>query len=1516
MKPTPKNWTLSGLAACALFFSAVFAAAQVPPQGDPVEARSYGVADLYIRNAHQPLSRLPADLVLRLQPQLNALGVAGGLGFYDLRAGRWSGLVAKTPLIPGAGVGNGLTWGALGRPVPANDAAFRDAVWQAFKSYLDANRAILGVNTAELGAPSIGSYENDRLVHIHANRVVNGVPVRTSFVKGTLNRGNLVLYGTHNWGAIDVSTAPSVSSDQARSVVIAHLSGFTITGWWRGPQLGLVPLASGDASAANEGRGLRYRLAWSVFPKVQGSLGGWEGVVDAHTGELLSFADTNQYMDHKKVIGGIFPVSNDGQSPGGVPDGIEQPGFPMSHAYVFDSNNNQLTANSEGLVQVNGSYRTELTGPFVRIVENCGFVNESTVCPALNLGISGGTDCTVPAGHSAGDTHSARTGFYEINRLNDQAKTWLGSTAVANLPGGWLSRQLVSNMNINNSCNAFFSFADTTSPTTGSINFYRDSASTGIGNCRNTGEIAAVFDHEWGHGLDHFDDTPGVSNPGEFYADGTAVMRLNTSCVGRGFFKSGFCPGNGDPCTECSGVREIDWKKRQSGKPHDLQWITNDNPTVPGGCNSPGTPSGPPINAGPCGGSTHCEGTIIGESVWDLLKRDLPCHTRRWETFAGGPVAGGRCTSGQPTFMNDNSALVLGTRLFYLAAGGIFFGFQCDPLVGGCNTDSWYMQILAADDDNGSIADGTPHMVAINDAFTRHGIACGLPLPANGGCVATPAPAATPTLTASAGIQSATINWTSVTGAAEYWILRTDGVHGCNFGKTRVARIPAASPLTFTQNDLLDGLTYYYSVVAVGGAAGVPADSCAGPMSDCISVTPLSPSVTAAPGAAVEPTGDAPVIETGDGDPFVDNCETARLTFNVVNTGGVNLTNVRVTSITPSNAQTQILTPLPIAVPDLGAGCGGVNSAAPVTFRFRAGGLPPQSTLTFQVTVQANELPGPVTGTLVINDTETDLTAGNATFTFEAGPEGWTAFSGTFNRTNIPPPGAEGTAFYMKSSQFTDNACDRARSPKVRLTATSTLSLFNQFITEPEVDGQTLPFYDRGNVGIINAQGQTAIVSPDGGRLYNASNNYTGCNNGPGWATSVSQPINTWAQSSWSSSALGGASYAGQEVQVEVAYGTDALNSHEGFQFDQVRLTNVLLKGPDQQSNVCNIPGNRPPDARDDTASTEKNTPRTINVLANDSDPDGNPLTVTGATDPPHGSVVINPDQTITYTPDMNFVGTDSFQYTISDGNGGTDTATVTVQVNQDQDPAACNEIDDSDKAVEYKTGWHRRSDSRASNGGYHRRMGSHGGGNGSTPTARVVFEGDSITYFYVMSNIGGTGDIYIDGAFRETLSYGMNQSGPENPMFGHSRTYAGLGGGTHEFKVEHRTGAVYVDGFGFECEEESTADASAAAFGSVTSVSNASASEGPLIERTVQIGASDVEVSVVVEGSSVPLTVRLLDPLGNLVATGEALINGLTVSGLDAAVSTTGTYKVQVVNVPGAFSTVEISIARTVAVN
>ena len=112
---------------------------------------------------------------------------------------------------------------------------------------------------------------------------------------------------------------------------------------------------------------------------------------------------------------------------------------------------------------------------------------------------------------------------------------------------------------------------------------------------------------------------------------------------------------------------------------------------------------------------------------------------------------------------------------------------------------------------------------------------------------------------------------------------------------------------------------------------------------------------------------------------------------------------------------------------------------------------------------------------------------------------------------------------------------------------------------------------------------------------------------------------------------------------------------------------------------VAVAPVNDGPVAVDDTAETEEDTAVTITVLDNDTDADGNPLTVTGATSE-NGDVVINDDGTLTFTPSPDYNGEATIEYTVSDGAGGSDTAVVTVTVTPVNDaPVAVDDAADTD---------------------------------------------------------------------------------------------------------------------------------------------------------------------------------------------------------------------------------------------
>jgi hypothetical protein len=107
-----------------------------------------------------------------------------------------------------------------------------------------------------------------------------------------------------------------------------------------------------------------------------------------------------------------------------------------------------------------------------------------------------------------------------------------------------------------------------------------------------------------------------------------------------------------------------------------------------------------------------------------------------------------------------------------------------------------------------------------------------------------------------------------------------------------------------------------------------------------------------------------------------------------------------------------------------------------------------------------------------------------------------------------------------------------------------------------------------------------------------------------------------------------------------------------------------------RQLLVATIVGNSnsAPNAVADVTTTSQGTAVTINVLANDSDPNADALTVTAVSQPQFGTATTN-GQTVTYTPNATFVGVDSFSYFVSDGKGSTVAATVTVTVTGTDQP-------------------------------------------------------------------------------------------------------------------------------------------------------------------------------------------------------------------------------------------------------
>jgi hypothetical protein len=94
-----------------------------------------------------------------------------------------------------------------------------------------------------------------------------------------------------------------------------------------------------------------------------------------------------------------------------------------------------------------------------------------------------------------------------------------------------------------------------------------------------------------------------------------------------------------------------------------------------------------------------------------------------------------------------------------------------------------------------------------------------------------------------------------------------------------------------------------------------------------------------------------------------------------------------------------------------------------------------------------------------------------------------------------------------------------------------------------------------------------------------------------------------------------------------------------------------------------NLAANQPPTAVADAATTNFGVPVTLNVLTNDSDPNGDPMTVVAVSQPVTGGTATFTASSVTFTPAAGFFGIATFEYTVADTRGGQSNGAVTVTV-------------------------------------------------------------------------------------------------------------------------------------------------------------------------------------------------------------------------------------------------------------
>jgi hypothetical protein len=683
--------------------------------------------------------------------------------------GQWTAMVdsrnGKVSIAEGAGVpwipGSGNKLAARG---PVNLAGVETVA----RGFLPRVAAMLGVNpnslvlsTRRSGSPAEYLWFLDFDVIDPASKM----PIEGARVVFRVNHGNLIQFGSENLphsGA--VAPQAKLKREEALAKIAGYIGGFNSADSFRdGGSLHLIPVAQidnkvGEGFAFGKGRGVAP--VWQFIFHRDGVMGTWRARVDAATGEILDFTDINDYVS-AQANGGVYLNS---------PTTGAEVVRPMPYANISSGG----FTNSGGVYNNTTSVTSSLAGQYVKITDTCGTISQASDGSGnIVFGTSTGTDCTTPGHGGAGNTHASREQFYQVNRIKEVGRGWLPSNT-------WINQQLTVNVNLNQTCNAYWNGS--------TLNFFKSG-----GGCRNTGELAGVSLHEYGHGLDQNDGTGTApeGGTGESYGDVTALIALHASCMGPGFLGSN-CGGYGDACTSCTGVRDLDFAKHTSNTPATVSNFTQVR------CSA---------GSGPCGKEVHCESYVPSEAIWDFANRDLP-----------NPGTGEAWTTlDRLWYLSRNTA----TSSFTCTTGGTFTS-------NGCGAGNWWKTMRAVDDDDGNLSNGTPHSGALFAAFNRHGIACTTDAGASTtfrGCT----PPATPTLTLTGGNNSVGLGWTS-SGTAVYDVFRNET--GCNAGFTKISNDVSSTSLT--DSAVSNGLTYYYQVVAHPSGN----EACGGSPSTCVSVTP------------------------------------------------------------------------------------------------------------------------------------------------------------------------------------------------------------------------------------------------------------------------------------------------------------------------------------------------------------------------------------------------------------------------------------------------------------------------------------------------------------------------------------------------------------------------------------------------------------------------------------------------------------------------------------------------------
>ncbi|MDC0720400.1 hypothetical protein [Nannocystis bainbridge] len=487
--------------------------------------------------------------------------------------------------------------GSAGSPVAAERLA---------RAFLARHVGLLAPGASAADFTLVANVESGGMRTLGFVQRVRGVAVEGGQVSFRFRNDRLFMIGSEALPHVPAPAVRQVGAAQARTAASEwlerDLSPGTVS-FEAAHEAVVLPLVRGG--------GVEYATVVPVELATTAPLGRWRVYVDAATGEPVARKQTLLFASGKVAYNA--PV----REPGG-----ERQNWPANRAALTVGGMN-VTSSPTGDVMWNGNNATMVTtrasGTQVTVANDAG--NEATanlnLQPNQTVNWNAANDELVDAQIST---------FVHANHVIDYVRQ-IDPTFE------FVAQQLAATVNINESCNAYYD---------GNINFFRQS-----NQCNNTGRVADIVYHEYGHGVHDHAIIQGVGNfdpaLSEGVSDYLAATVVDDPAMGIGFFLN-------DP----GPLRHIDPNGSEAVWPDDVD------------------------------GDTHITGLIIAGALWDLRKALV-------EDQGPGAVA---------------------------HADHIYY----ESIRRAVDIPSMYFEALAADDDDGDLANGTPNQCLINSAFAKHGL--------------------------------------------------------------------------------------------------------------------------------------------------------------------------------------------------------------------------------------------------------------------------------------------------------------------------------------------------------------------------------------------------------------------------------------------------------------------------------------------------------------------------------------------------------------------------------------------------------------------------------------------------------------------------------------------------------------------------------------------------------------------------------------------------------------------------